>query len=105
MASARLRDPAPHDEFAFVLDFDARFYEQGAGSEAGGGVGYLEEGFDDGLFGARADEVAPRPRAQGEVQGVEDDGFSRARLTRQDVQARAEGDFQVVDDGEIRDLE
>ena len=104
-ASARLRDPAAHDEFTLFFHFHARLFEQGACREAARGVGYLEKGFDDRFFRAAPNEVSPCARAQGEVQGVEYDGFSGARLAREDVQSRAEGDFQVVDDGEIRDLE
>jgi len=73
--------------------------------EDGMAGGELEQGLDDGLVGAVAEDVRRHAPTEYEVEGVHQDRLARARLAGEDVQPGAEPDLERVDDREPRDAQ
>src|SRR5205814_936430 len=65
----------------------------------------LEDGFYRRAVFAGANQVARRPAAQQQADGLDEDRFAGAGFAREDVQPRLELDLGGVNDGQVADAQ
>ena len=58
---------------------------------------------DDGRLLAAPDEIARRPGAEDEPEGVDQNGLPRPRFSREEVEPRGEVHFEAIDDRHVAD--